>query len=112
MEMRYRCCLLKSAFGARAQASITPKLGPQPDFTRLLAFPTYDDYAAFHPVLWPKDGLVETLRPFSSTFSHAFTRVSIEVNQLIDRSSSHGNYMMYQVMKKIRASYKCLVFLT
>ncbi|GAX19237.1 hypothetical protein FisN_4Lh180 [Fistulifera solaris] len=61
--------------------------------------PSYDDYAAFHPILWPEDELDSALGPYSSTFSHvmmfrrlvhdeydAFTRVSTEFNQLIDRS--------------------------
>jgi hypothetical protein len=61
--------------------------------------PSYNDYVAFHPILWPEDELVSALGPYSSTFSHvmmfrrlvhdeydAFTRVSSDFLQFIDRS--------------------------
>lgn len=61
--------------------------------------PSYDDYAAFHPILWTEQELVTSLGHYSSTFSHvmmfrrllheeydAFTRASTAFSNLVDRS--------------------------
>lgn len=60
--------------------------------------PSYDDYADFHPILWPEEELVISLGHYSFTFSHvmmfrslvhdeydAFTRVSAEFSKLVGR---------------------------